>query len=201
MNKKATGVDKLSQALLYVVMVFLLVFLGMGIYFTMRGFLDPTMDTRTIGFLGIGIFFFGMGIVVLLQTSMMKSDNSSFLETFFMSNSATEDVVVSLSTKNLPKAKELKPILQFDGHVTIGSNHKICTVMICDDGIWFMNLIDNLVHIKYEDVSDVVREMRRMSITCSCEFADDVYDGVIVIEVENAMRLRAVDEELKKWIN
>lgn len=198
MNKQqATKVDKISQVLLYVVMFFLLSFLGMGIYFVVRGFMDTVMDTRTIGFIGIGIFFFGMGIVFILQAGMMKDPNGSFIETFFMSNCETEVVTLGAS---YPKVRELKPILQFEATVSIGAVSKTCVVMVCDDGLWLEKFSDCLIHISYTKMSDVVRDKKRMGVTCECEFEDNLYSGVVSIEVENALRLKAVEDELRKYV-
>lgn len=196
-NKKATNVDKISQVLLYVVMFFLLAFLGMGIYFVIHGFVDTVMDTRTIGFIGIGIFFFGMGIVFVLQAGMMKDPNGSFLETFFMSNCVTDEVTVSV---NLPKARKLEPILQFKAMVSIRDVQKPCDVLVCDDGLWFQNFSDVLIHVSYTKISDVVRDKKCMTVTCECDFEESLYSGIVSIEVENALRLKAVEDELRKYV-
>lgn len=198
MNKqKATNVDKISQVLLYVVMFFLLAFLGMGIYFFIRGFMDTVMDTRTIGCIGIGIFFFGMGIVFVLQAGMMKDPDGSFLETFFMSNSDSPEITVG---KSVPKARQLKPILQFSAVVDVDSFKKNCEVLICDDAIYFQNLVRDLIHISYANIQGLSRDKKCLEIVCEFDWKDDVYEGPVTIEVENALRLKAAMDEICKYV-
>lgn len=78
MNRKVEPV----QMMLYIILGFLAVFLGVGLYFLVCGIVDLSTGLIPTGLLGIGAFLIGAGFVGLMQSSMMRHEEDRFGATF-----------------------------------------------------------------------------------------------------------------------
>lgn len=210
MNSKKKA-DRISQVLLYIVLFFLLGFLGTGIYFLINGFMNPVMDTRTAGFVGIGVFFFGMGLIVLLQTSMMQHPDDSFLETFSLEKT-TEKTHTGKTKANKKKNQKMSVILlQFEADLSVPQVSKgKAQVLLCEDGLYLqvfrtlrqqMDLKPTVVTIPYSSITNCVREQKHFEMQCEYTYLEKVYSGLIGIDVDNPLRLKAFMDELMKHVD
>lgn len=196
MNKK---VDRISQILLWVVMIFLLLFLGTGIYFVIQGFVNPLMDTKTAGFVGIAIFLFGMGLVIILQASMMSESDTSFLKTFFMEEQSS-------GKRTGLKAVDIKPSMQFAVQVVIPErlikSPKAATLYVCEDGLYIGDLSKTLIPVLYSMIKNVERSGEHLDIMYAQTLADGtVKDFNMGLDAENPLRLKAVENAVNKHIS
>lgn len=114
--------DRLAQVLLYVVLGFLLLFLGFGSYALIQLFVVQNGSLSLAGFLSLGMCLIGFGIVLLLQASLMTSPGASFWQTFRMSGSA--DGI---------RADQLEFVTKVQ--VTSGGNDG--TMYLCGDGLYY----------------------------------------------------------------
>lgn len=198
-GKSVRKVDRVSQILLYVVMFFLLTFLGTGIYFVIKGFVNPLMDTRSAGFVGIGIFFFGTGLIVLLQTSMMTNPNDSFISTFFLSENMSASAISTKPVKT--NSKMASVLMQLNGKVSFSIIPAgIASVILREDGIYVELLKPTPIHISFDSITSVVRDKTHAEITCSYDYMKKTYEGTVKIDADNALRLKALCDEIMKRV-
>lgn len=193
MNKKS---DKLSQILLWATMICLLLFLGTGIYFVIQGFVNPLMDTKTAGFIGIAIFLVGMGLVIILQASMMSDKDTSFLKTFFLDAEQT-------SSKGFDASRAS---VQFVGMVSIPERFikvpKEAKVYVCSEGLYLEGLSANIIPVLYDTISSAQRDGNTLAIGYSQKLVDgSVKDFNMTLEADNALRLKAIENEISKHMS
>ena len=183
MQSKATSLDKLSQIMLYAVLVLLILFLITGTFFLVQGNMGA-------GFIGLGIFFFGMGLVVLLQT-MIMDEYGSFGATF----------VPGAPVKhggNAVSTDDLDYVMRFNAHVDFGtvfSND--CMVYLCDDGLYFDKLANFLLHLNFGDISNVICEKKHMEMDCLYG-TGEAESCHVKMDADNALRCRALMNEFVK---
>lgn len=183
MQTKATSVDKLSQIMLYAVLVLLVLFLITGTFFLVQGNMGA-------GFIGLGIFFFGMGLVVLLQT-MIMDEYGSFGATFIPGAPVKR-------TGNAVSADDLDYVMRFNAHVDFGTTYSNeCMVYLCDDGLYFDQLADFLLHLNFDDISNVRCEKKNMEMDCRYGM-DDPESCHVEMETDNVLHSRALMNEFVK---
>ena len=187
MSKQVSKVDRASQVMLFIVVALLLMFLGTGIYFRV---VDPQSGA---GFVGIGVFLFGLGLVTILQTSVMK-DNGSFLNTF----SATPDGSTS-GSKGL-RAEDLEPVLKFAATINAPKRGaKPGTVYVCNDGVYFDGIANSLISMSFSGITGVSRDKKHIELSGNMMYAGMLTENAIVkIDVDNALRCKAMEQELQK---
>lgn len=187
MSKQVSKVDRASQVMLFIVIALLLMFLGTGIYFRV---VDPQSGA---GFVGIGVFLFGLGLVTLLQTSVMK-DDGSFLDTFSAAPSGG-----SSKSKQLT-ADDLEPVVKFAAQVNVprrGTNPG--TVYVCKDGVYFDGTANSLISMPFTGIKSMLRDKKHMELSGNMMYAGTLTENVVIkIDADNALRCKAMEQELQK---
>ena len=187
MSKQVSKVDRASQVMLFIVIALLLMFLGTGIYFRV---VDPQSGA---GFVGIGVFLFGLGLVTLLQTSVMK-DDGSFLDTFSAAPSGG-----SSKSKQLT-ADDLEPVVKFAAQINVPRRGtKSGTVYVCKDSVYFDGIANSLISMPFNGVKNMLRDKKHMELSGNMMYAGTLTENVVIkIDADNALRCKAMEQELQK---
>lgn len=176
--------DRLAQVLLYVVLGFLLLFLGFGSYALIQLFVFQNGSLSLAGFLSLGMCLIGFGIVLLLQASLMTSPGASFWQTFRMLGGA--DVGI--------RADQLEFVTKVQ--VTSGGNDG--TMYLCGDGLYYEAVKQGAcLPLLYERMTGY--SLDDMEICLHGDFLDDT--GASVEEwrfLVKPLQKKVLTDELKK---
>lgn len=185
MKNRTASLDRLSQIMLYAVLFLLTLFLATGIFFMIK-------DSLGAGFVGCGVFLFGMGLVILLQTMVMEEDGS-FFATFGLSSSG------SAKPSHARSGDDLDYDMKFNVDADFGEyGREECFLYLCADGLYFDRAEEGLLDIPFSGIASMTQEKKFLSMDCSY-----VYDGMershtIGMTADNALRFKALISELKK---
>lgn len=176
--------DRLAQVLLYVVLGFLLLFLGFGIYALVQMFVFQNGSLSLAGFLSLGMCLIGFGIVVLLQASLMVSPYASFWQTFRMSGS--EDAGIRADR------------LQFLTKIQVTSDGNDGTLYLCADGLYYEAVKQGAcLPLLYERMTGY--DMNDMEICLHGDFQDDTGETVEAWRfLLKPLQKKVLTDELKK---
>lgn len=197
MNK---GAGKISQILLYVIILFLFVFLGSGLYFLVTGLMG-SQNTIGSGFVGVGVFLFGLGLIVFLQVGMMHSDASSFFATFGWNavTTGSDNKTVASSVRSGSSVPSKAPIMQFEGKISVeGSPSAPATYAVYDEGLHIKVGSNREFFVAYADIRSCDRDKMSMKLDRVYGRGDKQRSGAIFITEVNALRLKALEDKIMK---
>lgn len=177
-----------GQILLYVILLILAVFCGFGVYFTVTGVLSPMRGTLPIGLLGLGLFLFGLGVVICMQASLLRNPQDSFWKTFGLYYSVGESSVYDLSA----------PKLRVEVRLECSDWKGLCTLMVVKEGLYFRKSDGGSIRMDYDKCSRFVIDKSRIQLTG--QYAGSYQNtGDVVISSPTVLQSRAIYDTVQRF--
>lgn len=183
MKRKIAG----GQILLYIILLILGVFFGFGIYFTVRGVMNPILGTIPIGLIGLGLFVFGAGVIGFMQASLLRTSEDSFWKTFGLYYALGENSSYDLSA----------PKLRVEVRLDCGDWKGLCTLLIVKEGLYFRRKDAAGIRISYTNMSAVTVDKSRVCVTGHYEGAFDNSDDMIIAS-PTVLQSKAIYETIQR---
>lgn len=187
MNKRTINS---GQILLYIILVMLGVFFGVGFYFLWSGIVNPDLGTIPMGLIGLGLFVFGLGLVVVMQASLMKKPEDKFWHTFslYYAESSAKDGQSS--------GGKSKPRMQVEVRLSIDGWKGLCQMALFGEGISWTAPSCGVAKLKYADITSMVVEKTKIVLTGAYDGAYSSIDGTITVVSPTVLQSKALVTEM-----